>query len=151
MEQVKNGDTVRVHYKGTLKSGELFDSSEGREPLQFTVGQGQVIKGFDDAVVDMKVGDKKTVNIPVEDAYGAKSQEMLVQVPMTDFPPDVKPEVGMELQMSDDQGHVFPVIVAEVKEDSVILDANHPLAGEDLTFDIELVGIDGKKSSIIMP
>ena len=151
MEQVKNGDTVRVHYKGTLKSGELFDSSEGREPLQFTVGQGQVIKGFDDAVLDMKVGDKKTVNIPVEDAYGAKSQEMLVQVPMTDFPPDVKPEVGMELQMSDDQGHVFPVIVAEVQEDSVILDANHPLAGEDLTFDIHLVDIEGKKSNIIMP
>lgn len=147
---MKNGDTVRVHYKGTLNDGELFDSSEGREPLQFTVGEGQVIPGFDAAVLDMKVGDKKTVNIPVEEAYGPRNQDMLVQVPRTEFPEDVTPEVGMELQMSDNEGHVFPVVVAGVEEDHVILDANHPLAGEDLTFDLEMMGID-KKSGIIMP
>ena len=138
---VENGSTVQVHYKGTLKSGELFDSSEGREPLEFTVGSGQVINGFDKAVRDMSVGENKTVNIPVEDAYGERTQDALVSVPRTDFPADITPEIGMELQMSDDQGHVFPVIVAEVAEDHVILDANHPLAGEDLTFDITRVGV----------
>lgn len=142
MEQVKKGDTVSVNYHGRLKDGSTFDTSEGRPPLEFTVGNGQVIKGFDDAVLDMKVGDKKTVNIPVEEAYGERSQEMLVQIPRTDFPSDIEPEVGMELQMSDDQGHVFPVVIAEVQDDAIILDANHPLAGEDLTFDIEVVKID---------
>ena len=142
MQQVQSGDTVKVHYEGKLQSGELFDSSEGREPLEFTVGTGQVIKGFDDALIDMKVGDKKTVNIPVENAYGERSQEALISVPRTEFPDDLKPEVGQELQMSDDQGHVFPVVVAEVADDHVVLDANHPLAGEELTFSITLVDIN---------
>lgn len=141
MDQVKKGDTVSVNYHGKLDDGSTFDSSEGRPPLEFTVGEGQVIKGFDDAVLDMKVGDKKTVNIPVEHAYGERSQEMLVQIPRSDFPADITPEVGMELQMSDDQGHVFPVVVAGVEDDTIILDANHPLAGENLTFDIEVVKI----------
>lgn len=141
MQTVQKGNTVGVHYTGTLNDGEMFDSSEGRAPLEFTVGQGQVIKGFDDAVLDMKVGDKKTVNIPVHEAYGERNNDMMVTVPRTDFPQDMNPEVGMELQMSDDQGNVFPVVVAEVKDDSVILDANHPLAGQDLTFAIELVSI----------
>lgn len=141
MQQVKKGDTVSVHYHGKLNDGSTFDSSEGRAPLEFTAGAGQVIKGFDDAVLDMQVGDKKTVNIPVTEAYGERNPDMMVQVPRTDFPQDMTPEIGMELQMSDEQGHVFPVVVAEVKEDSVLLDANHPLAGQDLTFDIELVAI----------
>lgn len=141
MDVVKKGDTVSVNYHGKLDDGSTFDSSEGRPPLEFTVGQGQVIKGFDDAVLDMKVGEKKTVNIPVAEAYGERSQEMLVQIPRSDFPADITPEVGMELQMSDDQGHVFPVVVAEVQDDTIILDANHPLAGENLTFDIEVVKI----------
>lgn len=142
MQQVKKGDTVSVHYHGKLNDGSTFDSSEGRAPLEFTAGSGQVIKGFDDAVIDMQVGDKKTVNIPVHEAYGERNQEMMVKVPRTDFPQDVTPEIGMELQMSDPEGHVFPVVVAEVHEDSVILDANHPLAGQELNFDIELVAIN---------
>jgi peptidylprolyl isomerase len=138
---VESGSTVQVHYKGTLKTGEVFDSSEGRQPLEFVVGSGQVINGFDTAVRDMNVGEQKTVNIPVEQAYGERTQDALVSIPRTEFPADIEPEVGMELQMSDDQGHVFPVVVAQVADDSVILDANHPLAGHDLTFDITLVGV----------
>jgi peptidylprolyl isomerase len=141
MQQVKSGDTVQVHYEGKLKSGELFDSSEGREPLEFTVGSGQVINGFDKAVVDMEPGEKKTVHIPVADAYGERTSEALISVPRSEFPADLNPEIGQELQMSDDQGHVFPVVVAEVGDDHIVLDANHPLAGEDLTFDITLVKI----------
>lgn len=141
MAQVKSGDTVRVHYHGKLTNGTTFDSSEGREPLEFTVGSGQVIKGFDDAMLEMTIGDKKTVNIPVENAYGQRSDEMLMEYPMSEFPADMKAEVGMELHMSDNMGNVFPVIIAEVKEDKVVLDANHPLAGEDLVFEIELVSI----------
>jgi peptidylprolyl isomerase len=142
MQQVQSGDTVKVHYEGKLQSGELFDSSEGRDPLEFTVGTGQVIKGFDDALIDMKVGEQKIVNIPVENAYGERSQEALISVPRTEFPDDLNPEVGQELQMSDDQGHVFPVVVAEVADDHIVLDANHPLAGEELTFSITLVDIN---------
>lgn len=141
MDTVQKGNTVGVHYTGTLNSGEMFDSSEGRAPLEFKVGEGQVIKGFDDAVLDMKVGDKKKVNIPVENAYGDRNQDMLIQVPRTEFPQDMTPEIGLELQMSDDQGHVFPVVIAEVADDHVVLDANHPLAGQALTFDIEVVTI----------
>jgi peptidylprolyl isomerase len=141
MQQVKKGDTVSVHYHGKLTDGSTFDSSEGRAPLEFTVGSGQVIKGFDDAVLDMQVGDKKTVNIPVQEAYGERSNDMMMEYPLSEFPADMKPEQGMELHMSDDQGRVFPVTIAEVKEDVVVLDANHPLAGQDLVFEIELVSI----------
>jgi len=141
MQQVKNGDTVRVHYHGKLTDGTTFDSSEGREPLEFSVGSGQVIKGFDDALVDMKVGEKKTVNIPVDQAYGVHNDDMMMEYPLSEFPPDMHPAVGMELHMSDNQGNVFPVVIAEVLENSVVLDANHPLAGQDLVFEIELVSI----------
>lgn len=139
---VKNGDTVQVHYKGTLGDGEVFDSSEGRQPLEFTVGSGQVIAGFDKAVMDMEPGQSKTVNIPVDEAYGERSQEALISIPRTEFPDDIAPEIGQELQLSDDQGHIFPVVVAEVADDHVILDANHPLAGKDLTFEISLVSVN---------
>lgn len=141
MAKVKTGDTVQVHYHGKLTDGTTFDSSEGRDPLQFTVGNGQVIKGFDDALVDMEVGDKKTVEIPVENAYGQPAEENYLEFPKSDFPEDMKPEVGMQLHLSDNQGNHFPVAVKEVKEESVILDANHPLAGKDLIFEIELVSI----------
>ncbi|HEU4552544.1 MAG TPA: peptidylprolyl isomerase [Chitinophaga sp.] len=141
MQTVKNGDTVRVHYHGTLISGATFDSSEGREPLEFKVGAGMVIKGFDKGVLEMKVGDKKRLEIPVDQAYGPKSDELIMEYPKANMPPDLKPEVGMELQMSNAQGQVFPVKVAGVSTEYITLDANHPLAGEDLIFDIELVEI----------
>jgi FKBP-type peptidyl-prolyl cis-trans isomerase 2 len=150
MQQVKSGDKVRVHYHGKLRSGETFDSSQGREPLEFTVGSGQVIKGFDNGVMGMQVGDKKTVEITVDDAYGQKSEEMIVEFPRNQFPPDLDPQIGMQLMMNNGSGQSFPVSVTEVKEESVILDANHPLAGEDLIFDIELVEIV-PTSKIIMP
>ena len=150
MQQVQNGDKVKVHYNGKLRSGETFDSSNGREPLEFTVGSGQVIKGFDEGVKGMKVGDKKTVEIDVNDAYGEKQQEMLIEFPKDQFPKDMNPEVGAQLMMSNGAGQSFPVVVSEVKEDSVVLDANHPLAGQDLIFDIELVEI-APVSRIIMP
>ncbi len=141
MQQVKTGDTVRVHYHGKLTNGTTFDSSEGRDPLEFTVGNGQVIKGFDDALMNMQPGEKKTVQIPVDQAYGQRNNDMMMEYPKSEFPADMNPQAGMELHMSDNQGNVFPVVVTEVKEEVVILDANHPLAGEDLVFDIELVSI----------
>ena len=150
MQQVKSGDKVKVHYHGKLRNGETFDSSQGREPLEFTVGGGQVIKGFDNGVMGMQVGDKRTVEIEVTDAYGEKNEDMLVEFPKEQFPPDMKPEVGMQLMMNNGQGQSFPVVVKEVREDNVLLDANHPLAGEDLIFDIELVEIV-PVSRIIMP
>lgn len=150
MQQVKSGDKVKVHYHGKLRSGETFDSSQGREPLEFTVGSGQVIKGFDQGVMGMQVGDKRTIEIEVQDAYGAKQDEMIIEFPKNQFPPDMKPEKGMQLMMNNGSGQSFPVTVTEVKEESVILDANHPLAGQDLIFDIELVEIE-PTSRIIMP
>lgn len=141
MQTVKKGDTVRVHYNGKLKDGTTFDSSEGREPLEFTVGTGQVIKGFDDAVQDMQPGDKKTVEIPVNDAYGERNEDMMLEYPISEFPDDMKPEVGLQLHMSDDEGNVFPVVIVEVTDGTVVLDANHMLAGQDLIFEIELVEI----------
>lgn len=150
-ESVKNGDKVKVHYHGTLRNGETFDSSNGREPLEFTVGSGQVIKGFDEGVMGMKPGDKKKVEIGVQDAYGEKQEEMLIEFPKNQFPPEMTPEVGMQLMMNNGSGQSFPVTIAEVKEDSVILDANHPLAGMDLIFDLELVEIVPPPSKIIMP
>jgi FKBP-type peptidyl-prolyl cis-trans isomerase 2 len=144
MQQVKSGDKVRVHYHGKLRSGETFDSSQGRDPLEFTVGGGQVIKGFDQGVMGMQVGEKRTVEIEVDDAYGEKSQDMVIEFPKNQFPPDMKPEAGMQLMMNNGAGQSFPVVVAEVKEDTVVLDANHPLAGQDLVFDIELVEIVNK-------
>lgn len=141
MQQAKKGDTVNVHYHGKLTDGSTFDSSEGREPLQFTVGTGQVIKGFDDAVLNMTPGDKKTVNIPVGEAYGERNDDMIMEYPISEFPADMKPEVGMELQMGDNAGNIFPVVITQVSGDTVMLDANHPLAGQDLIFEIELVSI----------
>jgi FKBP-type peptidyl-prolyl cis-trans isomerase 2 len=151
MEQVKSGDKVKVHYHGKLTDGTTFDSSEGREPLEFEVGSGSVIAGFDNGVTGMSVGEKKTVNIPVDEAYGQKQDDLLMEFPLDRFPADMKPEVGMQLNMSNGAGQNFPVVIREVREDSVVLDANHPLAGEDLVFDLELVEIVQPTSRIIMP
>ncbi|HVF95888.1 MAG TPA: peptidylprolyl isomerase [Flavisolibacter sp.] len=150
MQQANNGDKVKVHYHGRLRNGETFDSSEGREPLEFTVGEGQMIKGFDDGVQGMQVGDKKTVEIGADAAYGQHEAANLIEFPNDQFPPDMKPEVGMQLMLSNDQGQQFPVVIAEIKDQSVVLDANHPLAGQDLIFDIEMMAIESK-SRIIMP
>ncbi len=152
MQQVKSGDTVRVHYHGKLTDGTTFDSSEGREPLEFEVGSGMVIAGFDTGVTGMVIGEKRTIQIPVEEAYGEKQEDMFMEFPIDRFPADMKPEVGMQLNMSGQDGQSFPVIIREVLEDKVVLDANHPLAGEPLTFDLELVEIVGGSSPlIIMP
>jgi FKBP-type peptidyl-prolyl cis-trans isomerase 2 len=150
MQQVKKGDKVKVHYHGRLTNGETFDKSEGREPLEFEVGSGMVIKGFDDGVTGMAVGEKKTINIPFNEAYGPKNPDMLIEMPKDRFPKDMEIEVGMPLGMSDGQGQQFQVVVTEIKDDIVMLDANHPLAGQDLVFDLELVAID-TKPLIIMP
>lgn len=141
MTEVKSGDTVRIHYKGTLDGGEVFDSSEGRDPLEFVVGSGQIIPGLDKAIPGMKVGDKKTVNVPVDEAYGAHDPNGLQAVERSQFPADIPLEAGTPLQVQTPDGRQIAVTIYEVREDEVILDANHPLAGRDLTFDIELVEI----------
>ena len=141
MQQVKTGDQVKVHYTGKLTNGEQFDSSVGREPLEFTVGAGQMIKGFDDAMPGMTVGEKKTINIAPEDAYGERSEEAIIEFSKENVPADMVLEPGMPLTLSNQEGQPVPVIVVEVKDDVVILDANHFLAGQELVFDVELVEI----------
>jgi len=143
MAQVTSGDTVRVHYTGTLTDGSTFDTSEGREPLEFTAGGGQVIPGFDQAIAGMEPGDTKTVEIPADEAYGPQREEMMLRVTPDQFPEDMDPQVGQELQLSQPDGQSVVVRVVDIAEDSVTLDANHPLAGEDLTFEITLVEIVG--------
>lgn len=142
MAQAKKGDKVQVNYKGYLEDGTIFDSSEGKTPLDVVLGSGSVIPGFDAALTGMAVGDKKTVKIPMEQAYGPHNAEMVMQVPKSQVPPDLKPEVGQKLQVGGAAGEVMMVEVIDVTDEFVILDANPPLAGKDLTFDLELVGIN---------
>ncbi len=149
MKQVQKGDTIKVHYHGRLEDGSTFDTSANREPLEFKVGSGMVIKGFDDGVTGMSVGEKKTIHIPAAEAYGEVIDEQIIVFPLDKFPEDLKPEPGMQLQMNDGQGHVVPVVIIAVTESEVTLDANHPLAGKTLIFDLELVNIEG--GLIIMP
>jgi peptidylprolyl isomerase len=151
MQQVKKGDTIKVHYHGKLTDGTTFDSSEGREPLEFEVGGGMVIGGFDNGVMGMTIGEKKTIEIPADEAYGQKQEEMIMEFPKDRFPEDMVPEVGMQLNMSNGAGQNFPVVIVDVQEAVVILDANHPLAGQDLVFDLELVEIKAGSPLIIMP
>ncbi|MEO8768859.1 MAG: peptidylprolyl isomerase [Ferruginibacter sp.] len=141
MQQVKEGDVVKVHYTGKLTSGEQFDSSVDREPLEFTVGAGQMIKGFDAALPGMTIGEKKTINIPAEEGYGERSEEAMIPFPKENIPGDMKLEPGMTLTLSNQDGQPVPVVVTEIRDDVVILDANHFLAGQELIFDIELVEI----------
>ena len=140
MPQAKAGDTVRIHYTGTLSDGTVFDSSSGRDPLEFTLGAGQVIPGFDSAVSGMEVGASRTVTIPAADAYGPRRDDMVLAIPRDQVPPHINPTVGEQLQVGQGQEQ-FLVTVAEVNEREVVLDGNHPLAGEDLTFQLELVSI----------
>lgn len=141
MQQVQNGDKVSVHYTGRLTDGSQFDSSVGRAPLEFTVGAGQMIKGFDAGVVGMTVGEKKTINIKPEDGYGEWSEEAVIEFPKEHVPAEMVLEIGMKLTMQNQQGYPFEVEVKEIKEDVILLDANHSLAGKDLIFDVELVKI----------
>ncbi len=150
MQQAKIGDNVYIHYTGTLTNGEMFDSSAGREPLAFIIGSGMVIKGFDNGVTGMIIGEKKTINIPANEAYGDVNPEMIFEFAKANMPPEMVVEAGMQLMMNNNEGQQLPVIVQEVKEDVLIIDANHALAGKDLIFDLELVSIDAPKSSIIL-
>lgn len=141
MPQAKAGDTVKVHYTGKLTDGTVFDTSTNREPLQFTLEAGQIIPGFEQAVVGMSPGESKTEQIPMDKAYGPHRDEMVLEVGREKMPPDLQPQVGQQLQVQQPNGQAVPVIVTDVTDSMIRLDANHPLAGQDLTFDIELVEI----------
>ena len=138
MAQAKTGDTVKVHYTGKLEDGTIFDTSADREPLQFTVGEGQLIPDFEQAVVGMNPGESKTVQIPSDRAYGPHLQEMVMVVDRNDFPADLEPKVDQRLQVSQSDGRTFAVTVTAVSESKVTLDGNHPLASKDLTFEVQL-------------
>ncbi len=140
MAQAKSGDTVRVHYTGRLEDGSVFDSSEGREPLEFVLGAQQVIPGFEEAVDGLSPGEERSVSIPADRAYGPRREEMVLTVGRDQFPDEIQPEVGQQLQMSQD-GQVAIVTITGVSDADVTLDANHPLAGKDLMFDVQLVEI----------
>ena len=142
MTQVKAGDTVRIHYTGTLTTGETFDSSDGRDPLEFVVGSGQIIPGLDKAIPGMTIGDKKTVEVPCAEAYGETREEARQAIPRAEIPDHIPTEIGTQLQMQAPTGQIVPVTIVEANEAEIVLDANHPLAGKDLVFAIELVGVD---------
>lgn len=141
MPKVKDGDTVKVHYTGKLtEDGTVFDSSREREPLEFTLGEGQLIPGFEEAVIGMKEGEDTTIELSSKDAYGERREDLELEVSKDDLPDNIEPEEGMQLQMQQQEnGQAIPVQITAVEDEFVKLDANHPLAGQDLTFDIELV------------
>jgi peptidylprolyl isomerase len=143
MSKAEKGKTVKVHYTGTLndENNTLFDSSREREPLEFTLGAGQMIQGFDNAVEGMAVGESKKVEVPMDEAYGPRKDEAMVTVNKTQLPEGMEPQVGMQLEATQQDGRKQLLVVADVKEEDVVLDANHPLAGKDLVFDIELVDV----------
>jgi peptidylprolyl isomerase len=141
MTQAKKGDTVKIQYTGRLKDGSVFDSSSGHEPLKFSIGSGQVIPGFEEAVTGMQVGEKKIAEIPCNKAYGDRDPSMVMVLDRRHVPADINPEVGQRLEMGGPSGDLIVVQVVDVNDENITLDANPPLAGEDLTFDIELVEI----------
>lgn len=141
MSQAKSGDTVRIHYTGTLEDGTQFDSSSGRDPLEFNLGSGQVIPGFDNAVDGMSVGDTKSVSIEPGDAYGERHEQLVQEVPKSVLPDDIDAKIGMQLQGQSAEGQMTRFTVTAVTRDTITVDANHPLAGKKLNFDIELVEI----------
>ena len=141
MTQAKSGDTVKIHYTGTLDDGTQFDSSAGRDPLEFEVGSGQVIPGFDKAVEGMGVGESRKVNIAADDAYGPRHDQMVQEVPRTALPEGLEPVEGMTLQAQNQQGQAMQLTVTAVSEETITVDGNHPLAGKALNFEIELVEI----------
>jgi peptidylprolyl isomerase len=141
MAKAKSGDRVRVHYTGKLGDGTVFDSSAESDPIEFTIGEGQLIPGFEGALVGMASGDKKSVDLACDDAYGPRHDELVVLVERKEFPEGADLQVGQKVRMTQPNGKSFLVVIAEVGEEKVKLDANHPLAGHDLTFEIELVEI----------
>ena len=141
MTQVKENNTVKVHYTGKLADGQVFDTSEGKEPLAFTLGEGRLIPGFEKGLIDMKLNEKKTINITKDDAYGDPREDLIIEVPKTELPQEMTPEVGMGLFSRTPEGQEMNLLVVEVREESVVLDGNHPLAGKDLIFDLEVVEI----------
>ncbi len=141
MKSAGDGNTVKVHYTGTLDNGNVFDSSREGEPLEFTIGSGQLIKGFEDTVMGMTAGDAKTVKIPAAEAYGDYKDELIITINKDQFPENISPDEGLQLDLKSPDGNVLNAVVTTVGEDSVTLDANHPLAGQDLTFNIELLEI----------
>ena len=141
MTKASSGDTVKVHYTGKLDDGTVFDSSRDREPLEFTLGGGQVIPGFEEAVRDMEAGEETAVTIPPEEAYGQRQDQAVIEVAREQLPHEIKPEVGMQLEVLSAGGGSFPARITEVNDRTITLDANHPLAGEQLTFEIERVEV----------
>ena len=142
MEKVVNGLFVQVDYRGTLENGEVFDSSHGRKPLEFQVGAGQMIPGFDAAVVGMSLNEKKTVTLAPEEAYGNHDDNLTRDFPRADVPPEMDPQKGQRIGMTTSDGHQVPATITFVDDEKITIDMNHPLAGENLTFDIEIVGIN---------
>lgn len=141
MAEAKEGDTVKVHYKGTLQDGTVFDDSRDREPLEFTIGAGEIITGFEDVVIGMEPGEELTAEVDAEDAYGERHDELVASVNRDEMPDDLDPQVGQRLEMQDKNGESMILAVSDVDDSTVTLDANHPLAGEDLVFGIELLEI----------
>jgi peptidylprolyl isomerase len=137
----QNGDNVKVHYTGRLDDGEVFDSSVNKQPLEFKLGAGQMIPGFENAILGLREGEKITATISAEEAYGERKEELILNVPRSNVPDNIDPHVGQKLSIKQPDGQVVPVTVADLNEEAIVLDANHPLAGKDLIFDIELVEI----------
>jgi FKBP-type peptidyl-prolyl cis-trans isomerase SlpA len=142
MSQVKENSTVKVNYTGKLSDGQVFDTSEGEAPIEFVLGQGRLIPGFEKGLIDMKVNEKKTITIPKEEAYGDVNKELLHEVKKTELPQDMEPKVGMGLVSKAPDGREMNLLVVEVKDESIVVDANHPLAGKDLIFDLEVLEIN---------
>ena len=142
MSQASAGNKIAIHYTGTLADGSVFDSSEGRDPLSFTMGEGQIIPGLETALDGMAEGEEKTVTVPADDAYGHKNPQAMQRVPRSSVPDGIPLDLGTQLQLQTPEGQAMPVTVAEVTESEVVLDANHPLAGKDLTFAVKVVSVD---------
>lgn len=137
----KNGDTVKVHYTGKLNDGTSFDSSLNREPLEFTIGEGKLLKKFEDSVIGMAEGDKKDISIPAAEGYGTRREELVGNIPLSQLPPDITPETGMQLQLQTPEGHPLIITITDIAEDHITVDGNHRLAGHDLNFELQLMEI----------
>jgi FKBP-type peptidyl-prolyl cis-trans isomerase 2 len=146
MNQVKENNTVKVNYTGKLSDGQVFDTSEGKEPIEFTLGQGQLIPGFEKGLIDMELNEKKTITVAKDEAYGDVNKDLIQEVKKTELPQDMTPEVGMGLVSKSPDGQEMNLMVVEVKDETIVIDGNHPLAGKDLVFDLEVLEI--KESTV---